>query len=182
MTGVDLSRGMLDQARRGAAKAGVDLDLIHEDAAAYRADEEFDATICICEGAFGLLGAQDDPVQRDVEILENIHRALKPNGMLILTALNGMRKIREATGEAIAEGRFDPLALMEVYSHDPEDPEGKDEVAVRERGFVPSELILMLRIAGFTVVQMWGGTAGAWDRKPVDLDEMEIMAIARKNG
>ena len=180
MTGVDISRGMLDEARRGAAKAGVDIDLIQGDAVTYTVEEEFDAAICICEGAFGLLGAQDDPHWRDVEILKNIHRALKPEGKLILTALNGMRKIREATEETIAEGHFDPLTLIENYSMDPENQEGEDKVEVRERGFVPSELVLMLRIAGFTVLQIWGGTAGAWNRKPVDLDEMEIMVILQK--
>jgi cyclopropane fatty-acyl-phospholipid synthase-like methyltransferase len=180
MTGVDISRGMLDEARHGAVKAGVNIDLVHQDAVAFDAEEEFDAAICLCEGAFGLLGTLDDPFMHDVEILKNIHRALNPNGKLILTALNGMRKIREATEETIVAGHFDPLTLMENYSLDPEDPGGEDVVQVRERGFVPSELVLMLRIAGFTVLHVWGGTAGAWRRKPVDLDEMEIMVSAQK--
>jgi hypothetical protein len=91
-----------------------------------------------------------------------------------------MRKIREATEETIADGRFDPLTLMEIYSHDPENLEGKETVSVRERGFVPSELVLMLRTAGFGVERIWGGTAGNWKREQLDLDEMEMMIIARK--
>jgi len=31
-----------------------------------------------------------------------------------------------------------------------------------------------------SVVSMWGGTAGNWGRRPLDLDEMEIMIVARK--
>jgi len=27
---------------------------------------------------------------------------------------------------------------------------------------------------------MWGGTAGNWGRRPLDLDEIEIMILARK--
>lgn len=38
----------------------------------------------------------------------------------------------------------------------------------------------MLQIAGFRVERFWGGTAGNWKRRAVDLDEMEMMIIARK--
>jgi len=180
MTGVDISTGMLNEARRGAARAGVKIDLIHADAVEFISEKEFDAAICICEGAFGLLSSEDDPYQHDLGILRNINEALKPDGMLILTALNGMLKIRGATQEAITDGTFDPLTLMEIYPHEYEGIEGEKTIIVRERGFVPSELVLMLRIAGFRVERIWGGTAGNWKRKAVDLDEMEMMVIARK--
>lgn len=180
MTGVDISTGMLNEARRGAARVGVKITLIHADAVELMSEKEFDAAICICEGAFGLLSSEDDPYQHDLGILRNINEALKPNGMLILTALNGMLKIRGATQEAITDGTFDPLTLMEIYPHEYEGMEGEKTIIVRERGFVPSELVLMLRIAGFRVERIWGGTAGNWKRKAVDLDEMEMMVIARK--
>ena len=180
MTGVDISTGMLHEAQREADNAGVKIDLIHADASQFKSDREFDAAICICEGAFGLLGSEDDPYMHDLSILKNIHEVLKPDGMLILTALNGMRKIRGATQEAIADGTFDPLTLVETYPHEYESEEGKKSIIVRERGFVPSELILLLIIAGFRVEHIWGGTAGHWRRAAVDLEEMEIMAIARK--
>ena len=60
--------------------------------------------------------------------------------------------------------------------------EGLPAVAVRERGFVPTELILLFRLAGMSVVNMWGGTAGNWGRRILDLDEIEIMVVARKAG
>jgi hypothetical protein len=53
-------------------------------------------------------------------------------------------------------------------------------VSVRERAFVPTELNLLVRTAGLSVVHMWGGTAGNWGRRPLDLDEFEIMIVARK--
>jgi cyclopropane fatty-acyl-phospholipid synthase-like methyltransferase len=181
VTGVDISTGMLHEAQREADNAGVKIDLIHADASQFKSDREFDAAICICEGAFGLLGSEDDPYMHELNILRNIHEALKPDGMLILTALNGMRKIRNATQEEITNGTFDPLTLMETYPHEYESEGGKKSIIVRERGFVPSELILLLRIAGFRVEHIWGGTAGNWKRAAVDLEEMEIMAIARKS-
>jgi hypothetical protein len=33
-----------------------------------------------------------------------------------------------------------------------------------------------------SVINIWGGTAGNWGRRPVDLDEMEIMVVACKTG
>jgi hypothetical protein len=34
--------------------------------------------------------------------------------------------------------------------------------------------------AGSQVLNIWGGTAGNWGRRPLDLDEMEIMVLACK--
>jgi hypothetical protein len=53
-------------------------------------------------------------------------------------------------------------------------------VPVRERAFVPTELALLFRLAGMPVLNTWGGTAGNWGRRAIDLDEIEIMIVARK--
>jgi len=42
------------------------------------------------------------------------------------------------------------------------------------------ELALLLRVAGFRVEHLWGGTAGSWGERRVRLDEIEIMALARR--
>jgi hypothetical protein len=51
---------------------------------------------------------------------------------------------------------------------------------VRERSYVPTELAMLLRQAGFEVEHIWGGTAGNWGRRTIQLDEMEIMVFGRK--
>jgi hypothetical protein len=48
------------------------------------------------------------------------------------------------------------------------------------RGFVPTELTLLMRAAGMSVRGVWGGTAGNRGRRPLDLGEIEIMIVARK--
>ena len=58
--------------------------------------------------------------------------------------------------------------------------DGPRRLPVRERGYVPSELALLCRTAGFAVEHVWGGTAGDWGRRPVELDEMEIMVVMRR--
>jgi hypothetical protein len=58
--------------------------------------------------------------------------------------------------------------------------DGPRSLSIRQRGDVPSELVLLFRRAGFTVEHVWGGTAGDWGRRAVELDEMEIMAVLRR--
>ena len=45
---------------------------------------------------------------------------------------------------------------------------------------MPTELALLFRLAGMSVLDIWGGTAGNWGRRSIDLDEIEIMVVARK--
>ena len=60
-------------------------------------------------------------------------------------------------------------------------PEGTRSVTLRQRGYLPTELKLMCRCAGLQVEHVGGGTAGNWGYRPLELDEMEVMLIARKS-
>ena len=181
VTGVDISSGMLTEAQKAAKEAGVKVEWVHADATKFTSTKLFDTAICLCEGAFGLLGTDDDPLEHDLSILGNIHAALKPGTRLILTTLNGYRMIRQYTPEDVKNGLFDPVTMVETESVEYDSPEGKKSVLVRERGYVPTELVMLLRLAGFHVDHIWGGTAGNWGRRQVELDEMEIMAVASKS-
>ncbi len=185
VTGVDISAGMLAEAEKATREAGVEVELIHADAASlttdatqFTSDRLFDAAICLCEGAFSLLGSEDDPIEHDLAILRNVHAALKPGARFILTALNACRMIRQATQEDVDNGRFDPATMVEVCTMEYDTPEGKKGVLVRERSYVPTELVMLFRQAGFEVEHIWGGTAGNWGRRKIHLDEMEVMVVA----
>lgn len=178
VTGLDLSAGMLAQAEQGAKAAGVKVNWIRSDAARFSLAELYDAAICLCEGSLGLLGQPDDPIDQPLAILRNISRSLKPQAPALLTALNGAAMIRKYTNDDIRKGRFDPLQMVESSAHSPR--EGLPGIRVRERAFVPTELVLMCGLAGLSVISMWGGTAGNWGRRELDLDEIEIMVVARK--
>ena len=182
VTGVDISAGMLAEAEKAVREAGVEVEFIHADAAQFTLDRLFDAAICLCEGAFSLLGSEDDPIEHDLAILGNINNALKPGARIILTALNGCRLIRKYSQEDVKRSRLDPLTMVEVSTMEYDTAEGKKTVMVREGGHVPSELVFLLRQAGFSVEHIGGGTAGNWGRRPLDLDEIEMMVIARKSG
>lgn len=180
VTGLDLSSEMLAQARAAAKARGVEIEWIHSDATRFSFPGRFDAAVCLCEGAFGLLGREDDPIGQPLSILSNISRSLKPQAKTVLTVLNGAALLRKYTDKDVAEGRFDPLTLVESSEHPPR--EGLSPIAVRERGFTAPELHLLCRLAGLSVLQLWGGTAGNWGRRPLELDEIEIMLVAEKTG
>lgn len=180
VTGVDISSGMLAEAKKEANKAGVEVEWIHADASKFTSPKLFDAAVCLCEGAFGLLGKDDDPLEHELSILYNINKALKTNKKLILTALNGFRMIREHSQEDVESDKFDPITLVEVSSQEYDIPQGKKSISLKERGFIPTELAMLLSQAGFKVEHIWGGTAGNWGRRRIDLDEIEVMIIAKK--
>jgi SAM-dependent methyltransferase len=178
VTGLDLSAGMLAQAEQGATVAGVKVNWIRSDAARFSLAEKYDGVICLCEGSLGLLGQIDDPIDQPLAILRNISRSLKPQARALLTVLNGTAMIRKYTNDDVRKGRFDPLQMVESSAPSPR--EGLPAIPVRERAFVPTELVLMCGLAGLSVSSMWGGTAGNWGRRDLDLDEIEIMVVARK--
>ncbi len=180
VTGLDLSAEMLARAAAKAEAENVKVEWVRSDATEFAFSQKFDAAICLCEGAFGLLSQTDDPIGQPLAILCNISRSLKPGAKAVLTVLNGAAMLRRYRNEDVAEGRFDPISMVESSDYPPQ--EGLPPIAVRERAFVPTELRLLLQVAGMSVINLWGGTAGHWERRPLDLDEIEIMVVARKTG
>ncbi len=180
VTGVDLSEGMLAEAQKAAQAAGVGVEWIRADAVQFTASDLFDAAIVVCEGAFGLLGETEDPVTRDLTVLKNIAAALKPGGGFLITALSASKPLRQHTPEDIVNGIFDPMTMIEHNVVEVATPNGKMTFKSRERSFTVPELSLMCRIAGFDIEGAFGGTAGSWNKKTLELDEYEIMMICRK--
>jgi SAM-dependent methyltransferase len=180
VTGVDLSRGMLDVAARRAADAGVTVSFEQQDAAQLDLAGRFDLAICLCEGAMCLLTDDDDPLERDMRILANVFASLKPGGRFLLNVLNACRQIRLYSDADVASGRFDVLNLTEASDAPMIVSNDASTFKLRERGYTPPEIKRMLRATGFIDVRVYGGTAGAWQLAAPKLDEMELMLFANK--
>jgi SAM-dependent methyltransferase len=187
VTGVDISEGMLKEAARRAEQTGVHVKWIQQDATKLELDSCYDSCICLCEGAFGLLNTGEDAVTRDISILRGIASVLIPGRPFLLTALNALRTIRLYDDDDVASGRFDNITLCQAHSVGSiisddirrELPETISSTIIREKAFTAMELTLMLRIAGFSVEHIWGGTAGNWGSRPLLMDEIELMVLAR---
>lgn len=178
VTGVDQSPRMLAEARLAADRAGVKVEWVQADATRFAREAHFDGAVCLCEGAFGLLETAGDAFSNPSAILRNVGRALKPGARMVFTVLNGFLMIRKHTQADVERGIFDPLTLSHVDEYAP--AENLPVVCLRERGFVPTELVLLFEQAGLTPLHIWGGTAGKWDRGLIQLDEIEIMIVGRK--
>ncbi|WP_237710105.1 bifunctional 2-polyprenyl-6-hydroxyphenol methylase/3-demethylubiquinol 3-O-methyltransferase UbiG [Pyrococcus sp. ST04] len=122
VTGIDISRGMLEEARKRAREEDVEVEFIKADATEFKREGKFDAAICLCEGAFSLIGSSDDPVEHDLAILRNVYASLKPGGKFILTALSALSRIKGASNEDIARGTFDPNTM--TFFEEIEAPDG----------------------------------------------------------
>jgi len=182
VTGVDISEGMLGEARRKAAEAGVEIVFVQADATVSPLPVEgtFDAAMSLCEGGFGLIGKAEDPEAHDLAILGNIAAHLKPSAPFLLTTLNGYSVIRQMKDEHVADGRFDPATMISNYQDEWDLPEGARIVTIRERLFIPPEMVRLLEAAGFRCDRVFGGTAGSWGQRPLSLDEIEAMYVCRR--
>ena len=178
VTGIDISSGMLEQARKRAEAAQVNVTFHQADATCFTSDTQYDFVICLCEGSFGLLGTGGDAIEQPLSILRNASAAMKPGAKCLFTVLNGFRQIRQFTMGDVEQGKYCPMTLTELS--DCSLPGVSGPTPLRERGFVPTELRLLFTLAALEVLGIWGGTAGNWGKRPIDLDEMEIMILGQK--
>ena len=181
VTGVDFSSGMLAEAKKATTAANVDVEWVQCDALAYTTAKPFDAAICMLEAAFALLtpAQAQDPMGHDMGILRSVNAALKPHARFMLQAPNAFKHIRELTQEDIAEGRFDPLTIVNHCECTWDEPDGTEQmIMARARHYLPTELAMYMHQGGFVVENMWAGDS--CDRRPIELDDYLIMVVARK--
>ncbi|MHB8635710.1 MAG: class I SAM-dependent methyltransferase [Fimbriimonadaceae bacterium] len=180
VTAFDFSPAMLVQARKAAEEAGVSVEFLEADATTFVAQPPYDLAICLCEGAFNLIGPTTEPVAHDLAVVRNAAASLKPGAHFVLNALNAFSLLRQLTDVAIEQHSFDPLTMIATYRDNWKLPEGDREMFIRERLYTPPEVAAMLHSAGFEVLHLFGGTAGDWGRRPLKLDEVEAMYVSRK--
>jgi hypothetical protein len=171
-------------ARRQAREEGLSAEFQVTDARHLDFDSEFDATICLCEGAFGLAGNEAGHRR----ILAGIHRALKPAAPFILTAINTLSAVRalevDQAGHLLPTGtpgdhttvEFDPYTATSRQRITVHNPDGETrEVEIFTTAFTYRELSWLLRDAGFDVEAGYR----SYSREPIGLDHSELMVIAR---
>lgn len=180
VTGIDFSPAMLAEAQKLAIAKKVEVEWIEADATTFVAAPPYDMAVCLCEGAFNLIGGEEEPVAHDLAILRNVAQSLKPGAPFVLNALNAFSFIRQVRDEAVEQRSFDPLTMVATYRDIWKLPEGEREMLVRERLFTPPEISAMLHTAGFEVMALYGGSAGEWSRRPLKLDEVEAMFVCRR--
>jgi hypothetical protein len=171
---------MLDEAREKAENLGLKIDFIHRDATNFNLDKKFDLAICLCEGAFGLLGLDEEPFLRDLKILNNIHEILKDEAYLFMTVSSVIPHFRRWNEEDIQNGIFDIINNVETFKMEDIYPIDAKDITFKSKSFTPIELKMLLKMAGFKTLAVGGGTAGLWNKNKLLLGDHEIMIIGKR--
>ena len=171
VTGIDVSRRFLDIAAEEARSAGVKPALFEVDARQMPFDAEFDAVISLCQGGFGLMGA-DDSV-----ILRRMMEALTPKGVLVMTAFSALFEARHPRPEA----DFDADHGL-VHERAPIKDEAGEEAQMDlwTGVYTPRELRLLAIGTGLVPEHVWSVSPGDYGKRKPDLDHPELMLVARK--
>jgi len=162
ITAVDLSPGMIGAARETATGKNVQVDFRLGDARELPFENEFDAALCLCEGAFGLLENDTE----NYKVLKGVHKSLKKHGIFILTTLNLFR-----------DAKFDPMTCrveceMEIIGKD-----GKKKTLIcSDRSYTFPELKWVLEQLGFEVLL----GADPFSKEPIKYGSMEFMVVTKK--
>jgi ubiquinone/menaquinone biosynthesis C-methylase UbiE len=174
MTGIDISPGMIGVAQRAAEHERLSAAFIVQDARQLDYTDRFDAAICLCEGAFGLAGS----IENHLQVLRHVNRALIPGGRLVLTAIHALNAAKDRHGEEL---RFDPYTCTTTERITITNPAGQQRSEqIWTTAFTFPQLELMMQLAGFEVEAGYGCEAGNFQAKPLAVEDIEIMILARK--
>ena len=175
VVGVDISQRFVDLATRDAPPGAT---FRRADARALDLDDEFDAAISLCQGAFGLAGGPGAPLDGDGDVLAGIARALRPGGRAAVSAFSAYFQVRW---------------LEETDSFDAEAGVNHERTEVRDEAgapvpadlwttcFTPRELRLLAAASGLVVDAIWSVTPGAYARDRPTVDSPEFLLVAQRS-
>jgi SAM-dependent methyltransferase len=171
VTGVDVSKRFLEIAAEAARNAGVGASFFEVDARRMPFEDEFDAVISICQGAFGLMGGDDSLV------LRRMAEALKPHGRLALTAFSALFEASHPRPDATFDVDAGVVHEKTVVKNE---LGMEDEVDLWTGVYTPRELRLLAIGVGLIPDAVWSVEPGGFDRRPPDLDHPELLLLAHK--
>jgi SAM-dependent methyltransferase len=167
--GIDISRPFVELARRDAPP-GATFERL--DARTLAFDAEFDAVICLCQGAFGLMTAGGE----DGTVIGGIARALRPGGRLALSAFNAYFAVRYHEAAT-----FDADLGVSHERTEVRDPAGVAlEVDLWTGCYTPRELRLLLDRHHLVVDRISSVEPGAYGDDPPTTESPELLVVAHR--
>jgi cyclopropane fatty-acyl-phospholipid synthase-like methyltransferase len=178
-------------ARRGVVVHGIDIsnefiNIANEDAEAGSTFErldarslseathlrDFDAVICLCQGAFGLMTAQGD----DETVVKGMADCLRSGGLLALSAFNGYFAVKyhvEATFDAASGVSHE---VTEIRNNAGE----AQQVDLWTGCYTPRELRLLLTQCGFLVTSISSVEPGLYEEAAATVESPEFLVKSMK--
>ncbi|MFW2334854.1 class I SAM-dependent methyltransferase [Ilumatobacter sp.] len=167
--GVDISHRFVEIARADAP-AGATFERL--DARSMPFDGEFDAVICLCQGAFGLMTADG----HDDVVFTGIARALRPGGRLALSAFSSYFVARHWDGADFDAGTGVNHERTEIR-----DESGESiETSLWTGCYTPRELRLLCVANDLRVDSISSVEPGAYGSQAPTLDSAEFLLLATR--
>lgn len=189
ITGIDLSESQLNRAKELADKEKLNIDFQIQDARTLTFLNEFDLVIMLCEGAFPLMETDE----MNFQILQNATKAIKENGKLIFTTLNGLFPLFHSVKDFLAsnsekgnaaynKNSFDLMTFRDFNTTTFEDDSGNKKVLkCNERYYVPSEITWLLKSLSYKSIGIYGAKLGAFSRNDkLTTEDFEMLVVADK--
>jgi len=162
ITAIDLSPSMIRAAKKVTKRKNVQVDFRVCDARELLFENEFDAVLCLCEGAFGLLENDNE----NYKVLKAVHRSLRKHGIFILTTLNLFR-----------DEKFDPMTCRSHLEEEIVQKDGqKKTIAYSDRSYTFPGLKWVLERHGFKVLL----GANPFSKEKIRYEAMEFMVASEK--
>jgi 2-polyprenyl-3-methyl-5-hydroxy-6-metoxy-1,4-benzoquinol methylase len=189
VTGIDLSESQLKRAKEKASAQSLKINFQKHDARIPHFSNLFDLVIMLCEGGFPLMETDE----MNYQILQNAATALKSNGKLIFTTLNGLFPLFHSVKDFLAAETKDGGAtykdntfnLMTFRDHNVtefvDDSGNKKSLNCNERYYVPSEITWLLKSLNFKTIDILGAKIGAFSRNDkLTTEDFEMLVITEK--
>ncbi|MEL6982555.1 MAG: class I SAM-dependent methyltransferase [Actinomycetota bacterium] len=181
--GVDISERFVGLAAKAAADEGLDGATVEVgDARALGFEAEFDLVISLCQGGFGLTGGPGSPVEvgpveLDEPVLAGMARAVRPGGLVIVSAFSAYFQVRYLEDH----DRFDAQRGVNEEPTTVRNVAGETrEVALWTTCYTPRELRLLARAVGLVPEAVHGVTPGRYRPAPPTTETHEFLLVARR--
>jgi SAM-dependent methyltransferase len=171
--GIDISQRFVDLAREGAPEGAtferMDARQLATDP---RFEAAYDAVICLCQGAFGLMTANGD----DERVLGGMARALRPGGKLALSAFNAYFAVKyhEAATFDADTGVSHELTDVRNEAGEPK------QVDLWTGCYTPRELRVLCRDAGLQVDGVYSVEPGGYAAVKPSVETAEFLVVAHR--
>lgn len=179
VTGVDISERFVELANADAPDGAT---FQRVDARDLAFDDEFDAVISLCQGAFGLGGPAVDPadpqlLSPDLAVLDGVRRALHPGGRFACSAFSAYFQVAN-----LEEGdRFDAASGVNHERTEIRSEAGlATEADLWTTCYTPRELRLLAERAGLEVSEIHSADTGTYRPLDPSIATPEFLVIGRR--
>lgn len=131
---------------------------------------EFDLVICLCQGAFGLMTAQDE----DSVVVQKMASALRPGGRLVLSAFSSyfvVKYFETAVFDADTGINHERTEIRNSTG-------SSEEVDLWTGCYTPRELRMMCRQAGLEIEQIFSVDPGSYRSEKPSIESSEFLVVA----